>query len=182
MCERRQHKWAEIIGIEWMDGMPLTEQQIASFFSHPQLHEMLDDLTEKHYLVFEHPKQRVWHSDANGNRWSTRVPDKTKPKGYNIVTGKLSFEVSSILDPDKPVNTIVAMDMNTIGVVDGDGLRHLTLREGLRLFGYPESYTLDFFYSEKDGINNGYDLLGNSVCVPVIKMVADRLVQKLYSK
>lgn len=182
VCERRQHKWAEIIGIEWMDGMPLTEQQIASFFSHPQLHEMLDDLTEKHYLVFEHPKQRVWHSDANGNRWSTRVPDKTKPKGYNIVTGKLSFEVSSILDPDKPVNTIVAMDMNTIGVVDGDGLRHLTLREGLRLFGYPESYTLDFFYSEKDGINNGYDLLGNSVCVPVIKMVADRLVQKLYSK
>ena len=74
------------------------------------------------------------------------------------------------------------MDMNTIGVVDGDGLRHLTLREGLRLFGYPESYTLDFFYSEKDGINNGYDLLCNSVCVPVIKMVADRLVQKLYSK
>lgn len=182
VCERRQHRWADMIGIEWMDGMPLTEQQISTFYPHPRLHEMLENLTEKHYLVLEHPKQRIWHSDSNGNRWSTRVPDKTKPKGYNIVTGKLSFEISSILDPEKPVNTIVAMDMNTIGVVDGIGLRHLTLREGLRLFGYPETYSLDFFYDEKDGINNGYDLLGNSVCVPIIKMVADRLVQKLYSR
>lgn len=182
VCERRQHRWADIIGIEWMDGMPLTEQQIASFFPHPDLHQMLEDLTQKQYLVFEHPKQRVWHSDASGNRWSTRVPDKNKPKGYNIVTGKLSFEISSILDPEKPVNTIVAMDMSTIGVIDGKGIRHLTLREGLRLFGYPETYDLDFFYNEKDGLNNGYDLLGNSVCVPVIKMIADRLVQKLYIK
>ena len=182
VCERRQHRWADIIGIEWMDGMPLTEQQIATFFPHPKLHQMLEDLKEKQYLVYEHPKQRVWHTDANGNRWSTRVPDETKPKGYNIVTGKLSFEISSILDPEKPVNTIVAMDMNTIGVIDGTGIRHLTLREGLRLFGYPETYTLDFFNNEKDGISNGYDLLGNSVCVPVIKMVADRLVQKLYAK
>lgn len=182
VCERRQHRWADIIGIEWMDGMPLTEQQIATFFPHPKLHQMLEDLTEKQYLVYEYPKQRVWHTDENGNRWSTRVPDESKPKGYNIVTGKLSFEISSILDPEKPVNTIVAMDMNTIGVIDGTGIRHLTLREGLRLFGYPETYTLDFFNNEKDGISNGYDLLGNSVCVPVIKMVADRLVQKLYAK
>jgi DNA (cytosine-5)-methyltransferase 1 len=143
---------------------------------------MLEDLTQKQYLVLEHPKQRVWHSDASGNRWSTRVPDESKPKGYNIVTGKLSFEISSILDPEKPVNTIVAMDMSTIGVIDDEGIRHLTLREGLRLFGYPETYDLDFFYNEKDGVNNGYDLLGNSVCVPVIKMIADRLVQKLYIK
>jgi DNA (cytosine-5)-methyltransferase 1 len=182
VCERRQHRWADIIGIEWMDGMPLTEQQIASFFPHPDLHQMLEDLTQKQYLVLEHPKQRVWHSDASGNRWSTRVPDESKPKGYNIVTGKLSFEISSILDPEKPVNTIVAMDMSTIGVIDDEGIRHLTLREGLRLFGYPETYDLDFFYNEKDGVNNGYDLLGNSVCVPVIKMIADRLVQKLYIK
>jgi len=182
VCERRQHRWADVIGIEWMDGMPLTESQIASFFPHPHLHKMLEDLTKKQYLVFEHPKQRIWHTDENGNRWSTRVPDVSKPKGYNIVTGKLSFEISTVLDPVKPVNTIVAMDMSTIGVIDGSGIRHLTLREGLRLFGYPESYTLDFFYDEKDGINKGYDLLGNSVCVPVIKMVADRLVQKLYSK
>ena len=180
--ERRKHSWAPIIGIEWMDGMPLTEAQIATFFPHPDLHNMLADLVKKQYLVYEHPKQRVWHSDENGNKWSTRVPDEKLPKGYNIVTGKLSFEISSILDPQRAANTIVAMDMNTLGVIDGMGIRHLTLREGLRLFGYPENYDLDFFYNEEKGIELGYDLLGNSVCVPVIKLIANRLIQQIYAR
>lgn len=177
--ERRKHSWAPIIGIEWMDGMPLTEAQIATFFPHPQLHEILADLVDKQYLVYEHPKQKVWHTDIDGNKWSTREPDETLPKGYNIITGKLSFEISSIIDPTKPVNTLVAMDMNTLGVVDGLGIRHITLREGLRLFGYPEEYDLDFFNNEDGGIELGYDLLGNSVCVPVIKLIANRLLETI---
>ena len=180
--ERRQRKWASIIGIEWTDGMPLTEQQIATFFPHPHLHDLLTDLVEKKYLTYVHPKQRVWHVDDNGNKWSTRVPDEKLPKGYNIVTGKLSFEISSILNPEKHVNTLVAMDMSTIGVVDGKGIRHLTLREGLRLFGYPENYDLDFLYNEDNGVELGYDLLGNSVCVPVIRLIANRLIQQIYAK
>ena len=162
-----------------MDGMPLTEAQIATFFPHPQLHEILADLVDKQYLVYEHPKQKVWHTDIDGNKWSTREPDETLPKGYNIITGKLSFEISSIIDPTKPVNTLVAMDMNTLGVVDGLGIRHITLREGLRLFGYPEEYDLDFFNNEDGGIELGYDLLGNSVCVPVIKLIANRLLETI---
>ena len=74
------------------------------------------------------------------------------------------------------------MDMNTLGVIDGMGIRHLTLREGLRLFGYPENYDLDFFYNEEKGIELGYDLLGNSVCVPVIKLIANRLIQQIYAR
>lgn len=31
---------------------------------------------------------------------------------------------------------MVAMDMTRIGVVDGDGIRHLSINEGLKLFGY----------------------------------------------
>ena len=71
------------------------------------------------------------------------------------------------------------MDMNTLGVVDGLGIRHITLREGLRLFGYPEEYDLDFFNNEDGGIELGYDLLGNSVCVPVIKLIANRLLETI---
>ena len=69
--------------------------------------------------------------------------------------------------------------MNTLGVVDGLGIRHITLREGLRLFGYPEEYDLDFFNNEDGGIELGYDLLGNSVCVPVIKLIANRLLETI---
>lgn len=68
---------------------------------------------------------------------------------------------------------MVAMDMHRIHVIDGDGIKQLTLTEGKRLFGYPDSHKLDV--SEKEG----YDLLGNTVVVPVIKTVAKRLLYKL---
>lgn len=180
LLERRKRKWAEEIGIAWMDGMPLTLEQIRTFFDAPDLKAMLDDLVKKKYLFLEHPKKRIIHIDENGNTWTSRYPDETLPKGYNIVTGKLSFEISSFLDVDKPANTIVAMDMNTIGVVDGEGIRHLTLREGLRLFGYPETYSLEIFNETKQTLKEGYDLIGNSVCVPVIKAVAQKLLSQIY--
>lgn len=177
--ERRKRSWADIIGITWMDGMPLTEEQIRTFYDVPNLREILDDLTNKKYLTLEHPRQQYKRTDADGHTYTERLPDKTKPMGYNIVTGKLSFEISHILHPDEPSGTLVAMDMCTNGVVDGDGLRHLTLREGLRFFGYPDTYSLEDFNSPR-GMKDGYDLIGNSVCVPVIKAVASRLLDRIY--
>lgn len=66
--------------------------------------------------------------------------------------------------------TLVAMDVQHLFVVDDGGLRTLTLREGLRLFGYLDTYAFDAT------IENGYDLLGNTVVVPVIKEVAGRML------
>lgn len=159
--ERRKKKWAEEYGIDWMDGMPLTLEQIRSFFDCSNLKELLDDLVQKKYLKFEYPKKKV------GNR---RVPDTELPKGYNIVAGKMSFEVSKIMGYNDIAPTLVAMDMQHLYVTDGDGLRTLSLREGLRLFGYPENYKMDV---EK---SLGYDLLGNTVVVPVIAEVATRVL------
>lgn len=173
---RRQHKWAEEWGIDWMDGMPLTITQIRTFYNHPHLQQMLNDLTNKGYLTFEHPKKLVvTHSVVDGRAVSTsrRTPDTTKPKGYNIVAGKLSFEVSEILASWDIAPTMVAMDMHRIHVVDGEGIRPLSLREGLRLFGYPDDFRFDISRKE------GYDLLGNTVVVPVIKSVASRLINVL---
>lgn len=179
LLERRKRKWAEEIGIDWMDGMPLTYKQIATFYPSKNLKKMLNNLTEKRYLYLEHPKKRIEHTDENGNKWYSRIPDETKEKGYNIVTGKLSFEISAFLNTDKPSNTLVAMDMNTLGVVDGNSIRHLSLREGLRLFGYPDTYSLSIFEGNNKDMQLGYDLIGNSVCVPVIKDVASRLLDRI---
>lgn len=162
--ERRKKKWAQEIGIKWMDGMPLTKEQIKSFYNDKELDEMLDDLVRKGYLTYEHPKELV-------NR--KRVSCKAKPKGYNIVAGKLSFEFSQILDPKKLAPTLVAMDVSKIGVVDSGGLRRLTIREGLRLCGYPEEYDLSIV-DEKEA----FDLLGNTVCVPVIKAISERMAKE----
>lgn len=163
--ERRKKKWAEEIGIKWMDGMPLTESQIRTFFDVPDLHDMLKDLEKKGYLTYEYPREYI-----DG----IRVPDKTKPKGYNIVAGKLSFEFSKILDPMELAPTLVAMDVSKLGILDGNGLRRLTIREGQRLCGYPEEYDLTLI-KEKEA----FDLLGNTVCVPVIEAIAARIGEKV---
>ncbi len=176
--ERRKKHWASEIGIEWMDGMPLTFEQISSFYQNENLKKMLDDLVDKKYLTLEHPKQKVLLND-NPPVYD-RIPDKNLPLGFNITTGKLSFEYSHFLDPNDIAPTLVAMDMDTIGVVENHGIRKLTIREGLRLFGYPDSYDLDFLCSSESGIRRAYDLLGNSVCVPVVKEVALKLLKSYY--
>ena len=164
MTERRKKKWALEYDIDWMDGMPLTIDMIRSFWGDdPHLEEMLDDLTNKKYVVKEHPKRKL----SNGQR----EQDKNLPLGYNIVAGKMSFEVSKILDPKGIAPTLVAMDMQHLYVPDGEGIRKLSLREGLRVFGFPDDFTMRVKQSD------GYDLLGNTVVVPVIKAVASRLLQ-----
>lgn len=177
MTERRKKKWAEEWGIDWMDGMPLTEKQISTFYSNKKLNEMLSHLTELGYLRYEYPKKKIVTKvlTSTGREVSTsrREFDTTKEKGYNIVAGKLSFEVSEILNPKGIAPTLVATDMQRLYVPDGNGIRKLSLREGLRLFGYPE--TLKFELNEKDG----FDLLGNTVVVPVIKAVANRLLNSM---
>lgn len=173
--ERRKKHWAEVIGIDWMDGMPLTVEQIRTFYDADQLEDMLQHLLELGYLVYEHPKKKVTITNEDGRSSSERVPDESKPKGYNIVTGKLSFEFSQILDPLTATPTMVAMDMERVGVVDGNGIRRLTLNEGLALFGYPKKYSLEIYDTESKRRKAGFDLLGNTVCVPVIQAVAERV-------
>jgi DNA (cytosine-5)-methyltransferase 1 len=173
--ERRKKQWASEIGIDWMDGMPLTLNQIKSFypvnnlFENIDLKPILDDLVEKGYIKFEHPKKLV-NEDAKNGTITSRVYDETKPKGYNIVTGKLSFEINKILNPFEIAPTLVATDMVKIVVPDGKGVRKLTIREGLRIFGYPENYEIPV----KESL--AFDLLGNTVVVPVIKAVAERIL------
>lgn len=166
--QRRSKKWAEVIGIKWMDGMPLTLDQIYSFYSHidkNDLHDLLDDLVSKKYLRFEHPKEQVI---CEGKQ--VREPALDKPKGYNIVTGKLSFELNKILDDNSVAPTIVATEADRLGVLDNGEIRRLSERECLRFFGFPEDYQTNIAHKDL------YDLIGNTVVVPVIKEVAKRIL------
>lgn len=163
--ERRKKKWAEEFNIDWMDGMPLTYEQIQTFFKTDNLKSILENLVQKGYLKKEYPKKKV------GNK---RVQDQSLPLGYNIVAGKMSFEVNKVLDPNSVAPTLVAMDMQHLYVPEHNGLRKLSLREGLRLFGYPDDYKFDV------SLNEGYDLLGNTVVVPVIKAVAEKLLNLFF--
>jgi DNA (cytosine-5)-methyltransferase 1 len=160
-----------------MDGMSLTLEQINTFIDLPknELKSLLNDLTSKGYLKLEHPKKLVKNETPDGSI-SVREYDETKPKGYNIVTGKLSFEINKVLDPKDIAPTLVATDVSRLAVPDGKGLRRLTIREGLRLFGYPEWYEIPSKEYE------AFDLLGNTVAVPVVEFVANKLAEVFVSE
>jgi DNA (cytosine-5)-methyltransferase 1 len=177
--QRRRKKWAEKKGIKWMDGMSLTVGEISTFFPNllinkkVDLKKMLDDLLEKGYLKFEHPKKQVIKKSKNGREIKRRVYDTNLEKGYNIVTGKLSFSFSKILDPEDTTPTIVATDVSKLAVPDNDGLRELTLLEGLRLFGFDDEFKFDVDKKQ------GFDLLGNTIAIPVVESVALRILKKM---
>ncbi|UXO88090.1 MULTISPECIES: DNA (cytosine-5-)-methyltransferase [Bacillus] len=173
--ERRKKHWAEKKGIDWMDGMPLTLEEIKTFYPHENLKEMLEDLTEKGYIKLEHPKSLVEEFRENGSVVKVRKPNPNIEKGYNIVTGKLSFEFNKILDPNDLAPTIVATDVSRLGIVDGEGIRQLTLQEGLKLFGFPDNFKFNVNEDE------GFDLLGNTVSVPVVKAICKRLCHSYVS-
>lgn len=168
LAKRRNKRWAVQYGIKWIDGMPLTADMIRTFWddSDGTLQQMLDDLVMRGYLVLEHPKDVV-----DGRRQQVM----SLPLGYNIVTGKLSFRVNQVLDPNGIAPTLVAMDMSHLYVPDGAGIRPISLREGLRMFGYPDDFKFDV------DTKHGYDLLGNTVVVPVIRVVSSRLLSALIS-
>jgi DNA (cytosine-5)-methyltransferase 1 len=170
--ERRRKIWAEKKGIPWMDGMPLTLEEIKTFHDRDGLKELLDDLVVKGYVAFENPKNLV-KKNIDGKIIEVRAYDLSKEKGYNIITGKLSFEISKILNPNDVSPTIVATDMSKLAIPDDGGLRRITLKEGLRFFGFPDTFKLN------TSKNKGYDLLGNTVAVPIVEAVSDRLIDCL---
>jgi DNA (cytosine-5)-methyltransferase 1 len=167
---RRNKKWGDQKNITWMDGMPLTLREIRTFFDHPKLKDLLDDLVSKGYVVYEHPKDLV-EVDSGPNRKFVRQEQTNLPKGYNIVAGKLSFEISKILDPNGITPTLVATDLDRMMVIERRGLRRLSITEMLRLFGFSDSMVVDLKRNEI------VDLLGNSVPVNMVEAVADRMLK-----
>ena len=159
--ERRKKVWAERKGIQWMDGMPLTLEEIRTFLDYPELEADLDALTVKGYLVLEHPK------DIVGGK---RVPKESCPVGYNICKGKLSFPLSKILDPAGTSPTLTATDANKLGVVVGTTIRRLNTRELKALCGFPETMVIP---SSVDP----YDVFGNMVCPPVVLVLLQSILR-----
>ena len=166
--ERRKKHWAKKKEIPWMDGMPLTIEEIKTFIDYPTIEKDLDYLVDVGYLKLEYPKNIL----INEKGLKQRVQDTTKEIGYNIITGKLSFDISKILDPEGTTPTLLATDMDKIYIADhkSEGLRKISIEESLKQFGFPSSYK---------AINNEkkmYDLLGNTVVVPVIKEISKTIL------
>jgi len=180
--QRRRKEWSIKNKVEWMDGMPLTIDQIHSFFGKPtlfdkgiekkELRNLLNDLAKKGYVNFEHPKKIKMIKNEYGIV-SKRVENFKSKKGYNIVVGKLSFEISKILDPNGITPTLLATDMDRLAVIDTHKLRNLTINECKKLFGFPKNYKVNL------NQRKAYNLFGESIAIPVVEKVAEQVLQDL---
>ena len=160
LANMRKRKYARELGIAWRDGMPLNLSQIEIGMNQTGLQSDLDKLVDMGYLLKRHP-----YEDG------TLKERIDLPIGYKLITSRTAFEINRILDNDAATITITATDMSHLGVIDGDGIRRITKREALRLLGFPESYTLDSVTMKET-----YDLCGNSICVPVVKKIAQQML------
>lgn len=152
ILERRKKSLAEDKGLEYKEGIGLSIKDLRQIYKGDNFEKDIAELLNLGYI-----------KSKNIDNYSELL--------YDINGGKLSYEFAKIIDPNKPCLTLVATDVSKMAVVDGKGIRKLTLREGLRLNGYPEDYTFDIDYSK------GMDLLGNTVVVPIIKMICDRILE-----
>lgn len=153
MLERRKKHWAKKKNIIWMDGMPLTEEEISTFYQHSNLKLLLQNLVDKKYLKLEKCKDL-----KNGKR----VYKEDSEYGYNICKGKLSFPISRILDPNTVSPTLTATDSHKLSVIIDDSyIRKLTTSELKSICGYPE------WFSIPEDVNK-YDLFGNTVIPKII--------------
>jgi DNA (cytosine-5)-methyltransferase 1 len=161
MLERRKKHWALKKNIVWMDGMPLTEKEISSFYQHKNLSEMLKNLVSKKYLKLEKCKDLI-----NGKR----VYKEDSEVGYNICKGKLSFPISCILDPNNICPTLTATDSSKLAIiVDNDKIiRKLNVGELKKICGFPDKFIIP------DSVDM-YDLFGNMVTPPVIEAILDAI-------
>ena len=158
MTERRKKHWAEKKNIIWMDGMPLTLNEISTFIDDTNLKQMLDNLVAKKYLRLEKPKNLI-----SGKR----VYDNSGELGYNICKGKLSFPITNILDPNAISPTLTATDSNKLAlIIDNSYIRKLNDKELKLLCGFPTSYKLP---NDVDK----YDLFGNMVVPNVVEGVLE---------
>ena len=149
ISERRKKKWSQSRGVPYKDGIPLTLDEIYSAYKYctkKDLKSNLDHCVKMGYIIFD-------------------------GSGYNIIRGRLSFEINRIISKDCITNAIIATGIGKIAVVDGDNLRLITEREHLRLFGFPEYYQSNLTAPKL------YDLIGNTVVIPVIFNVAKCLLE-----
>jgi DNA (cytosine-5)-methyltransferase 1 len=100
------------------DGKKLTIDQIRTFYTNPDLEEVIKSLVSKGYL-----------KETDGK--------------YNPVCGNMSFEVFKFLDPNSIAITLTSSDSNRLGVIQNNRPRRITPRECARLQGFPDSFVVN---------------------------------------
>lgn len=150
-----------------IDRIPLTLDQIYKYtkdnikIDKNELKRRLDKLVEQTYLAYRYPRKQRKELDH-------------LPKGYKPSKGYLSQEFSEILG-DKQINSLTAVGLDKVGVIEEKGLRQLTELELKRLFTYPDNFKIPETVSRREML----DLFGNTVIINCIESASEHLLDNL---
>lgn len=150
-----------------IDRIPLTLDQIYKYtkdnikIDKNELKRRLDKLVEQTYLAYRHPRKQRKELDH-------------LPKGYKPSKGYLSQEFSEILG-DKEINSLTAVGLDKVGVIEEKGLRQLTELELKRLFTYPDNFKIPETVSRREML----ELFGNTVIINCIESASEHLLDNL---
>lgn len=122
----------------------------------------LADILEKNALDKYTISDRLWQSHQDRT-----IRNKKKGNGF----------AHYVVDPDGVANTLTSRygkdGRENLVPQEGKNPRMLTPRECARLMGFPESFVLP------EAKTPAYRQFGNSVCVPVIKILAESLREQM---
>ena len=125
------------------------------------INDIVNRKERKHEIYYYKPESQVvakYGKQINSRNYIYRLQDSGLIRVRNSFCPTLTAQMGTY--PDRvPL------------VRDDFGLRKLTLRECLDFQGFPS----DFKFPKTIAIHDAYRQIGNSVCVPVIKRIADNL-------
>jgi DNA (cytosine-5)-methyltransferase 1 len=152
VSERRRKDYAKQKKLPLKDGIGLTSKEMKNIYNGENFEQDIQYLLSCGYLKKE-------------------FLNTINEYVYDINGGRLSYEFTKILDPNKLCLTLVATDAAKLGVIDNGNIRKLTITECLKLNGFPDNYKMNNInYSQS------INLLGNTVVVPVIKEVCKKIL------
>lgn len=138
------------------------------------IEDILDDapISSKYYLsdvYMETLRRHRAHHEALGHGFGYEIRELNGIAGA-IVCGGMGRERNLIIDHREHSMTPVT---NIKGEINKEDIRKMTPREWARLQGFPDSFNLTLADTQL------YKQFGNSVTVPVIKAIANRIKEEL---
>ena len=150
------------------------------FYCHPNEIDLqtsisnIIDRTEKKNEIYYYASGEVYNTlilTVNDKTSIYRLFDYGERNNKSKVKPKLIVQVvKNHMCPTLTANMGTYPDRVPV-VIDDFGIRKLTLRECLDFQGFPK----DFYFPNTITIDDAYKQIGNSVCVPVIKRIAEQI-------
>jgi DNA (cytosine-5)-methyltransferase 1 len=95
--------------------------------------------------------------------------------GFDIISGRLQFYFNNFINPNGYTLTLTATDAKKNGVIDGNGIRHLSDKELCLLFGFNYEQLKEPL--KLINMNNKFDLFGNSLGVNIVYEISKQLIK-----